>query len=540
MRAVLFQPFTLSRNTWLAMIAPLENPLSYGRQQIESVLEDVFGSRFDVVAEKAEANFGRDTVEITQLEPTSFAVSLHNLSWHGDLFAATGHVESLNKEAVNRSALSAVKLLERQQSVEEANDQLQYFMQQITGDLEEACWFRTMADEVAACRADDPFSSLCDRILPKLRTLLHARSAAIIMEEPDGTESRIVGMDADAEDSDELAEAALQVTRTFGEKASDHSFVWNRYFENVTESEQLPSADVNEFILVRIRTDRRHFGWLVAVNRLDPVGAEAQSRTSETEFGTHEATLMETAAVLLATHAANTDLFEEQERTLVGVVTAMVNALDARDPYTRGHSHRVALVSRLISRKVGLNDDDAEDIYLSGLLHDVGKIGVADHVLLKNGPLDPEERQQIERHTVIGHAILSPVRQLHHVLPGVLHHHEQIDGSGYPSGLQGENIPLAGRILAVADAYDAMTTSRPYRKAMPIEKAEAILLEGAGSHWDETIIDAFFQLKAEIEKIYDDQLTIEESPVASALQLGRFEDASQGTVIPLCHVGEPE
>src|SRR5262249_18047695 len=147
---------------------------------------------------------------------------------------------------------------------------------------------------------------------------------------------------------------------------------------------------------------------------------------------------------------------------LVGLARSLTTAIDAKDNYTYGHSERVARTAVELGRELGLGRDDLGDIYLAGLLHDVGKIGIRDTVLHKPGPLTPEEREHIQQHVTIGYSILADLRQIHNILPGVLYHHERYDGTGYPDGLAGENIPLLARILAVADGYDAMSHPRPY------------------------------------------------------------------------------
>jgi len=136
-----------------------------------------------------------------------------------------------------------------------------------------------------------------------------------------------------------------------------------------------------------------------------------------------------------------------------------------------------------------------------GLLHDIGKIGIDDEVLKKPGRLTPEEYDHIKEHVEIGHSILCGLKQLRHVLPGVRHHHEAYSGKGYPHGLRGEDIPFIARILAVADAYDAMASHRPYRDGLSPEAAEEILRRGAGDQWDNRVVDALFQCKAEVEAI---------------------------------------
>ena len=134
-------------------------------------------------------------------------------------------------------------------------------------------------------------------------------------------------------------------------------------------------------------------------------------------------------------------------------------------------------------------------MYLAGLLHDIGKIGIRDDVLTKRGPLTDDELKHIQQHPIIGHRILADLHAMAHLLPGVLNHHERYDGHGYPEGLKGDSIPLLARILAVADSFDAMNTLRPYRAAMPLERIDQILREGAGIQWDPLVIDAYFRCR---------------------------------------------
>ena len=189
---------------------------------------------------------------------------------------------------------------------------------------------------------------------------------------------------------------------------------------------------------------------------------------------------------------------QENEQLLDSLFTLFAATLDARDPYTAGHSLRVAEYSVEIARAAGLPDDQVELLRKSALLHDIGKIGIRDDVLLKEGRLTDEEFDKIKQHPVIGVHILSQVHlpeKLQPILPGVKYHHERYDGKGYPEGLAGESIPVFGRIMAIADAYDAMTSDRPYRKGMPVEKALSILEEGMGTQWDATFTRLFLDLK---------------------------------------------
>ncbi len=171
-------------------------------------------------------------------------------------------------------------------------------------------------------------------------------------------------------------------------------------------------------------------------------------------------------------------------------VAALISALETRDPYTRGHSARVARYAIEVAQRLSLTEDETEALRLGGLLHDVGKIGIPDTVLGKPGALTAEERQLIETHPGVGGSIVQMVGRLASLVPIILHHHERYDGHGYPEGLGGEQIPLSSRILSAVDAYDAMRSDRPYRPAYSKEHALAELQRGAGSQFDPQVIKA--------------------------------------------------
>ncbi len=175
-------------------------------------------------------------------------------------------------------------------------------------------------------------------------------------------------------------------------------------------------------------------------------------------------------------------------------VTALVNTLEARDPYTRGHTERVTAIAKAIAAQMRLPDDEQEDIEMGALLHDVGKIGVTDATLNKKDPLDDREFQEIREHPAKGRDILRDITYLVKAIPCVLHHHERYDGSGYPEQLSGTDIPLPGRIVSVADAFDAMTIDRPYRPALPLRRALAELRKEAGRQFDPKVVRAFLHV----------------------------------------------
>ena len=181
-------------------------------------------------------------------------------------------------------------------------------------------------------------------------------------------------------------------------------------------------------------------------------------------------------------------------------ITSLAQALEARDRWTRGHSKRVAEISVKIGEEIGLSREDLEQLNLAGQLHDIGKIGIPDEILRKPGPLTPEEFCVVKEHPEIGYQILKPLFEERpglesgsdiNVLEVILHHHERFDGTGYPSGLKGEEIPLGSRILLVADAYEAMTSDRPYRKALPLKRAIEEIRRNAGTQFDPQIAELF-------------------------------------------------
>ncbi len=231
-------------------------------------------------------------------------------------------------------------------------------------------------------------------------------------------------------------------------------------------------------------------GWLLAVNPLD-----------DQPIGTSEVERMQYVASLIVAQSSNARTYAELKELFFGIICALTAAIDAKDPYTSGHSERVARIAVRLAEELGMPPHKRSNLYLAGLLHDIGKIGVDDLVLKKCGPLTPEEYRRIQSHVEIGVTILQDLKKLHHILPGVRHHHESLDGSGYPDHLSGEEIPLEARILAVADSFDAMSSDRPYRKRLTPMQIDKIFRTGRGTQWDPGIVDALFSCRMDLEAI---------------------------------------
>src|SRR4030088_727809 len=188
--------------------------------------------------------------------------------------------------------------------------------------------------------------------------------------------------------------------------------------------------------------------------------------------------------------------YAETRELFFGTVSALSQAIDAKDGFTRGHADRVSRIAGAISRELDLGESEIEEIELAGLLHDIGKIGVEDRILMKPQRLQPDEQELMRRHPIYGASILEPSAALRPLVQMVLHHHENFDGSGYPEGLKGDGIPLGSRIIIVADAYEAMTSDRIYRKAIGHEKALEQLSKYKGVQVDPKVVRALEHLLA--------------------------------------------
>lgn len=217
-------------------------------------------------------------------------------------------------------------------------------------------------------------------------------------------------------------------------------------------------------------------------------------RPGAPEVSSFDRRLLQSAASYIGPMMRVAELFEQQQRLFLGTVRALTSSVDAKDPYTRGHSERVAHLAARLAGAMGWDEARVERVRLAGLLHDVGKIGVPERVLRKPGRLSDEEFAEIRRHPEVGHRILRDVPGLEDVLGGVLSHHERWDGRGYPHGLAGEEIPVVARMLGLADTFDAMSSNRAYRPGLPRERVLGEIARCAGTQFDPTLAPVFVGL----------------------------------------------
>ncbi|MFA5115181.1 MAG: HD domain-containing phosphohydrolase [Candidatus Omnitrophota bacterium] len=234
-------------------------------------------------------------------------------------------------------------------------------------------------------------------------------------------------------------------------------------------------------------------------NRLIGVLAVA-GKSNGADFAEDELLIISNLASQTAVALENERLNKSAEETYLETISALAMAVEARDPNSRGHSDRVSQYSVKIARRMDLDAELIKDIKDAGELHDVGKIGISDSILKKPGPLTPDEWQVMRRHPIIGEGIVKPVHSLLRLCGIIRHHHEAMDGSGYPDGLKGEEIPLGARILAVADSFDAMTADRAYRKALTTEEAKKELIKYSGSRYDKKVVEAMLDIISDNQK----------------------------------------
>lgn len=240
---------------------------------------------------------------------------------------------------------------------------------------------------------------------------------------------------------------------------------------------------------------------MVRVGKRSPAWVVAVSLNAARRLGAADVKVIRLARRMLAAQRQHARTCETLKDTLFSLIRCLTTTIDARDPYTCGHSERVARIAVRLGRQLGCPTRVLSDLYLAGLLHDVGKIGVNDRVLLKPGRLTDDELAHVREHVLIGDRIVSTVRQLAPLRDGVRSHHERYDGTGYPDRLAGKDIPLVARVLAVADACDAMMSPRPYRAALPARRLEAVMADGAGTQWDPEIIGHFMSCRQELYSI---------------------------------------
>jgi len=235
------------------------------------------------------------------------------------------------------------------------------------------------------------------------------------------------------------------------------------------------------FIAVPLKTDSGIIGVLIV----------SDHKKKGTKFSSDDKKLLYTLANDVSIALVNAKLYKNMKNLFLNTITSLVTAVDAKDPYTHGHSERVARYAVAIGKEMKMSESSLEDLKLSGLLHDIGKIGISDAILSKKDALTNEERKKIHRHPTIGLRIVYSVIKSKRILGGISEHHEFYNGEGYPEHLRGQDISLAGRIVAVADTFDSLTTDRPYKKALNANETLEEIKVNSGTQFDPRVVNAF-------------------------------------------------
>jgi len=252
-----------------------------------------------------------------------------------------------------------------------------------------------------------------------------------------------------------------------------------RFFSEVDKKSNFITRNV---VCVPVKVKEKTIGVLEAINKL---GGEA--------FLKEDVTIFQSLADQVAVALDNARLLAEIEGLFFQTAESLADAIEKRDPYTGGHTKRVTTYSLAIGEQLNLEPDEMRLLKLAAILHDIGKIGVEDRILRKTDKLNEEEYDQMKQHTLMGAEIIGHIKQLHGIIPGLKYHHEKLDGKGYPEGLANGYIPLIAKIVAVADTFDAMTSDRPYRKALLREEAFHELQRCCGTQFDKGLVDAFIK-----------------------------------------------
>ncbi|TMQ58670.1 MAG: HD-GYP domain-containing protein [Candidatus Eisenbacteria bacterium] len=324
-------------------------------------------------------------------------------------------------------------------------------------------------------------------VIEGVRTLLHADGVAVLVRDPSG-EYRFHAAQGGLEEWRDytLSAPGSQLLETLHSR--DRITLFKRKQRSPWSREFLLAAKMNWGALAPIRVRDEKVGALLVNNR-----EAVNVRAEHIEAFENLATLAGVAVQEVRVREGLEDLF-------MSVIVSLTMALEAKDPYTEGHSVRVAAYSEAIGKQLGLPPATLDMIHRSCLLHDIGKIAVDETILAKKGRLNQMEREKMDMHVLIGENILRPIALLHPLLPGVRHHHERFDGTGHPDGLRGEAIPIEARIMAVADAFDAMTSNRPYREPLPEEEALTELRRAAGAQFDPRVVAAFEQIYPAVKR----------------------------------------
>jgi len=394
-------------------------------------------------------------------------------------------------------------LTEKFKAETKAEEQIEMVGTELAQTYEELVLLHRLSTNMKVTEADSNFLQMaCD----SLTEIVSVEGIAILLEKAvDDDKNWVIAAGSGLIDMDEQRAAILHSRLTddinSGKEAlldsevdSPFRYDWPSRINNIIAVPLFGKEKAESHFAGKNKTCNSIMGFMVAINRI-----------GKQDFDSTDVKLFNSVAGGCAVFIENGRLFKDLKELFIGSLKALTSSIDAKDTYTHGHSERVAFISRWIAEHLSerelLEEEQIHKVYLAGLLHDIGKIGIEEAVLRKNGKLTEQEFSRIKKHPSIGAGILREIQQMRDIVPGVLCHHERIDGRGYPNGLVGEKIPLTGKIVGLADSFDAMTSKRTYRNAMTVEQALAEIERGLGTQFDEKLGRIF--LESDVYRLWD-------------------------------------
>ena len=408
--------------------------------------------------------------------------------------------------AVQRSEILSemlVLLAQKFQSEAIAQEQSEAFSAELSQVYEELVLIHKLSANMKVNNSDASYLQMaCDN----LTDIVKVEGIAVLLEKIVGEETPLVltagsGIIEIDQKMKEILQGRLSSELEKGREVLldsevDRPFAydWPQYVRSIIAVPLYGKDRVGAKVPAKVLEGNCIIGIMVAINRI-----------GKKDFDSADVKLFNSVANGCAVFIENGRLFGDLKELFIGSLKALTSSIDAKDQYTRGHSERVAFIAKWIAERYSeqekLEEAEIYSIYLCGLLHDIGKIGIDESVLRKKGRLTDEELKCIRMHPVIGAGILNEIKQMRDIVPGVLHHHERVDGKGYPHGLAGDKIPLMGKIVGLADGFDAMTSERVYRTAMTLNQTLQEIQKGMGSQYDEKVVKVF--LNSDVYHLWD-------------------------------------
>ena len=393
-------------------------------------------------------------------------------------------------------------LVQDQQGLQVAEAELTTLSTNLANTYEELSLVYAISGSMKVTQKPRQFlQTVCDELLEVMSL---AGAAAVVYHREESNEREIVvtagqiGLDQ----SQVKLLVATQLAQRFAK--STRSQVDNNF---IPPSDGRFGGHIRNLVAVPMVAEDCRIGMLVGINKLTG------------EFDSVDMKLISSIGTQAAVFLANHRLYADLQDLLMGVLHALTASIDAKDPYTSGHSQRVARVAKRLAEACGFSAEKAEQMYLAGLLHDIGKIGVPERILCKSGDLTEQEYEIMKRHPLLGGKILGGIRRLKDMIVAIETHHEHPDGTGYPKGMVGADVPFEGLILGLADAFDSMTSDRTYREAMSLEAVIKEIKRCTGTQFDPGVVQSFLtiDLEAFLKELQNPAATVAEPNLAGEI-----------------------